>query len=57
MLEQFFRDHKDVQLTHGERWLVYNGKWIVYQHLFGRKKTTIEYEGYSLETALKVLGG
>lgn len=58
MIEQFFkeRENDDLRLTHGERWLIYNGEWVVYQHLLYKKKTTVEYAGDSLKEALKVLG-
>lgn len=58
MIKEFFKEHvnDDVRLYLGERWLVYNGQWIVYQHLQIKRNTTTEYEGDSLEEALEVLG-
>ena len=63
LIEQAMQAMKDfgnynLRITNANKWLVwmtFDKEWVVYEHRYRAKNSTVLYRGESLESALKVL--
>jgi hypothetical protein len=55
MIEQFMKTNDYLRLSAGDRWLYWEGEWVVRSHTHGSHKTIVEYSGESLKEALATL--
>jgi len=54
-LEEALKEGNNARVLVGDKWLVWDDQWEVYQHKYGAHKVTCLYSGQNLDEAIETL--